>query len=165
MTLPNQASRGCSARRLRRRRGAVGAFVIILYGSAWVDAKVLATLSPAVLFAALLGDSSCISERTGLPTRGPDRARRSSSASSLWGAFLAYQGTWLAPRAHYTELEDVDDEFAGEGPTLVTEVSGYGPRHFLSDLDPEGASDRRRRPVLLRQRQRADDRRSSGRSR
>ena len=68
----------------------------------------------------------------------------------VWGAFLAYQGTWLAPRAHYTELEKIGEDFDGEGPALVTEVSGYGPRHFLADLDPEGASDRRRRAVLLR---------------
>ena len=66
-----------------------------------------------------------------------------------WGAFRAYQGVWLAPRDHYVELTKIDDEFSGGGPTLSTEVSGYGPRYFLRDLDAEGASDRRRRPVFL----------------
>ncbi len=66
-----------------------------------------------------------------------------------WGAFRAYQGVWLAPRDHYTELTKIDEEFSGGGPTLSTEVSGYGPRYFLRDLDPEGATDRRRRSVLL----------------
>ena len=127
--------------------GAVGAAVIIAYASTWVDAKVLATLSPGVLFAALLA-LVLISERTDFKLE----ARTSMLVVVgfvLWGAFLAYQGTWLAPRAHYTELETIGEKFDGEGPALVTEVSGYGPRHFLADLDAEGASDRRRRSVLL----------------
>ena len=43
--------------------GAVGAAVIIAYASVWVDAKVLATLSPGVLFGALLA-LVIVSERT-----------------------------------------------------------------------------------------------------
>lgn len=128
--------------------GAAGAGVIIAYASTWVDAKVLATLSPGVLFAALLG-LVLISERTEF-RREARTALAVVLGFVLWGAFLAYQGTWLAPRAHYTELEAIGEEFAGEGPALVTEVSGFGPRHFLAALDAEGASDRRVRPVLLR---------------
>ena len=128
--------------------GALGAAVIIAYASTWVDAKVLATISPGVLFAALLA-LVIVSERTDF------RVEARTALAVLvgfvaWGAFLAYQGTWLAPRAHYTELEKIGEDFDGEGPALVTEVSGYGPRHFLADLDAEGASDRRRRAVLLR---------------
>ena len=127
---------------------AAGAALIIVYASTWVDAKVLATLSPGVLFAALLA-LVIISERTDFRVEA-----RTVLAVLLgfvvWGAFLAYQGTWLAPRAHYTELEKIGEDFSGEGPALITEVSGYGPRHFLADLDAEGASDRRRRAVLLR---------------
>jgi hypothetical protein len=127
--------------------GAAGAAVIIAYASTWVDAKVLATLSPGVLFAALLA-LVIVSERTDFRLE----ARTCVAVLTgfvLWGAFLAYQGTWLAPRSHYTELETISEKFDGEGPTLVTEVSGYGPRHFLADLEAEGASDRRRRSVLL----------------
>jgi hypothetical protein len=121
--------------------------VIISYASTWVDAKVLATLSPGVLFAALLA-LVLISEQTGFRLEART-ALAVVVGFVLWGAFLAYQGTWLAPRSHYTELEAIGERFDGEGPTLVTEVSGYGPRHFLADLEAEGASDRRRRSVLL----------------
>jgi hypothetical protein len=127
--------------------GVVGALCIIHFGSTWVDAKVLATLSPGMLAAALLG-VFFIGDRTGL------RLETGVAATILvavvaWGAFRAYQGVWLAPRDHYIELTKINDEFSGEGPTLSTEVSGYGPRYFLRDLDAEGASDRRRRQVLL----------------
>jgi hypothetical protein len=127
--------------------GIVGALCIIHFGSTWVDAKVLATLSPGMLAAALLG-IFMIRDSTGL------RLETGVAAAILvlvvaWGAFRAYQGVWLAPRDHYLELTRIDDEFDGQGPTLSTEVSGYGPRYFLRDLDPEGASDRRRRQVLL----------------
>jgi hypothetical protein len=127
--------------------GVVGALCIIHFGSTWVDAKVFATLSPGMLAAALLG-ILFIGDRTGL------RLEAGVAVTILvgvvaWGAFRAYQGAWLAPRDHYTELTKVDDEYSGEGPTLSTEVSGFGPRYFLRDLDAEGASDRRRRQVLL----------------
>ncbi len=127
--------------------GVVGALCIIHFGSTWVDAKVLATLSPGMLAAALLG-VFFIRDRTGL------RLETGVAAAILvavvaWGAFRAYQGVWLAPRDHYIELTKINEEFSGEGPTLSTEVSGYGPRYFLRDLEPEGASDRRRREVLL----------------
>ena len=128
--------------------GAVGAAAIIADASTWVDAKVLATLSPGILFAALLA-LVIVSERTDFRLEART-ALVVLLGFVVWGAFLAYQGTWLAPRAHYTELEKIGEDFDGEGPALVTEVSGYGPRHFLADLDPEGASDRRRRAVLLR---------------
>jgi hypothetical protein len=39
---------------------------------------------------------------------------------------------------------------AGEGPALMTEYQPYGVRHFLRAADPEGASELRRRQVLLR---------------
>jgi hypothetical protein len=127
--------------------GILGALIIIHFGSTWVDAKVLATLSPGMLAGALLG-IFFIGQRTGL------RLETGAAAVILvgvvaWGAFLAYQGVWLAPRDHYVELKKIDEKFSGEGPTLSTEVSGYGPRYFLRDMDPEGASDRRRRQVYL----------------
>ncbi len=128
--------------------GVLGGAIVMAFASSWVDGKVLATISPGLLATALLG-IALVAERT--------EFRREAVASAAlvagvvaWGAFLAYQGTWFAPRSHYTELEEIGERFAGGGPTLSTEVSIYGPRQFLRDLDPEGASDRRRRLVLLR---------------
>jgi hypothetical protein len=127
--------------------GALGALAITYFGSPWVDAKVMATLSPALLVAALIG-LGLLGQRT--------RFRLGAAALGLlvagavtWSAFLAYQGAWFAPRSHFAELEEIGERFAGEGPALSTEISIYGSRHFLRKLDAEGASDRRHRPIYL----------------
>jgi hypothetical protein len=56
----------------------------------------------------------------------------------------------LAPRAQLAELEQIGERFRGQGPALMTEYQPYGVRHFLRELDAEGASELRRRPVRLR---------------
>ena len=127
--------------------GALGAAAIVLIGSPWVDGKAMATVSPVLLAAALLG-FALLAERT--PFRIEAGVLSAVVAGFvLWGGFLAYQGAWLAPRAQAEELEEIGEEFAGEGPALSTEVSIYGPRHFLRKLDSEGATDLRYREVLL----------------
>ncbi len=127
--------------------GAVGALAIAYFGSTWVDAKVMATLSPALLAAALIG-FAMLGQRTGFRLEAAVLGTL-VAAMVAWSAFLAYQGVWFAPRSHLVELEEIGERFAGEGPALSTEVSNYGPRHFLRKLDPEGAGDRRNRPVTL----------------
>jgi len=127
--------------------GALGALAIAHYGSPWVDGKVMAALSPAMLAAALIG-IAMLGQRTGFRLEALALGAVVAGAVA-WSAFLAYQGVWFAPRSHLTELETIGERFAGEGPTLGTEVSIYGPRHFLRKLDAEGASDRRSRAVNL----------------
>jgi hypothetical protein len=127
--------------------GAVGALLIAHLGSPWVDGKAIATLSPGVLAAALIGIAML-----GLRTRFRLEAAAAGTllaAVVLWSAFLAYQGVSFAPRGPNVELEEIGERFSGRGPALSTEVSIYGPRHFLRKLEVEGASDRRNRPVLL----------------
>ncbi len=68
----------------------------------------------------------------------------------IWSNALAYHEVNLAPRDRHEELEQIGEAIAGEGPTLMTEYEPYGVRHFLRKGDPEGASELRRRPVLLR---------------
>jgi hypothetical protein len=126
---------------------AAGAAAIILVGSPWVDGKAMATASPALLAAAMLG-IVLIRQRTAFRVEATVLGVIVVGVVA-WSAFLAYQGVWFAPRSHYTELEKIADSFAGQGPTLVDEVSIYGPRHFLRKLDAEGATDRRPRSVLL----------------
>ena len=63
---------------------------------------------------------------------------------------LAYDDAWLAPRPQLAELERIGEEYAGEGPALMTEYQAYGVRHFLRDLDAEGASELRRRQIPRR---------------
>ncbi len=127
--------------------GAVGAAAMIWVGSPWVDAKAMAMLSPAILTAALLG-LVMLGQRSGF--RFEAIVLGSLVAGTvLWSAFLAYQGTWIAPHSPQVELEEIGDRFAGQGPALSTEASIYGPRHFLRKLDIQGASDRRTNSVLL----------------
>jgi hypothetical protein len=127
--------------------GALGAFAIGHFGSPWVDAKVMATLSPALLAATLTG-IVMLGQRTGFRIEAAVLGVL-VGGTVIWSAFLAYQGVWFAPRSHFTELEGIGERFAGEGPALSTEVSIYGPRHFLRKLDPEGSSDRRHRDISL----------------
>jgi hypothetical protein len=68
----------------------------------------------------------------------------------FWSNGLAYSNAWLAPRSQLVELQRIDQRFAGDGPALMTEYQPYGVRHFLRNLDPEAASERRHRVVLLR---------------
>jgi hypothetical protein len=117
-------------------------------GSPWLDAKAMAIASPAVLFAALLG--------LGLLRTGLLRIVALGMAAGLviWSAVAQWGGASLAPREQLAELEEIGDAVAGEGPTLMTEYSPYGARHFLREADPEAVSELRRRPIPRRDGQR-----------
>lgn len=125
----------------------VGCAAAVAIGSPWIDAKALAVTSPAALIAAMAGMAWLF--RNG---------RRVEAAvvmlviggGVLWSNVLAYNNVWLAPRSQLRELEAVGEQFSGTGPTLITEYSPYGSRHFLRKLDPESAGELRRRPILLR---------------
>jgi hypothetical protein len=127
--------------------GALAALAIAHFGSPWVDGKAMATVSPAVLAAALIGVAAC-AQRTRFRLEAAALGTL-FAAVVVWSAFLAYQGVSFAPRGPNVELEEIGERFAGRGPALSTEVSIYGPRHFLRKLEDEGASDRRTRAVLL----------------
>jgi hypothetical protein len=71
------------------------------------------------------------------------------AAGVLWSNGLTYSSVWLAPRPQLAELQAIGKQFAGEGPTLMTDTEPYGARHFLRSMDPENASDRRTRLVPL----------------
>ena len=132
---------------VRRRARSRRRIAIVAVGSPWIDAKALATASPAVVFAALVG--------AGLLAAG---GRRVAGAvvglvvcgGVLWSNVLAYNEVNLAPYDRHAELEQIGDRIAGEGPALMTEYEPYGVRHFLRKADAEGASELRRRVVPLR---------------
>ena len=120
---------------------------IVAVGSPWIDAKALATASPAMVFAALVG--------AGLLAAGGRRVEGAVVAvlvcgGVLWSNVLAYNEVNLAPHDRHLELEQIGDRIAGEGPALMTEYEPYGVRHFLREADAEGASELRRRVVPLR---------------
>ncbi len=128
-----------------------GAIVIVVagaygHGSPWLDGKALAIASPALVAAAAAGGGALLRRPTvALGALG----LAAVSVGVLWSNALAYGNVWLAPRAQLGELETIGQRFAGDGPTLMTEYEPYGVRHFLRRLDPEGASERRARPVEL----------------
>ncbi len=135
----------------------LGALVFALAGAPWVAAKAYAMGSSIVLLTALCGSVALAANLLALPRLA---ARVSLVAGSVagvaivagvvWSNALAYHDVNLAPRAQLAELEEIGERFAGEGPALMTEYQPYGVRHFLRELDPEGASELRRRPVFLR---------------
>jgi hypothetical protein len=115
--------------------------------SPWLNAKGLATASPAVVALAAAGGMVVF-----------EAGRRVEAAvllaaiagGVLWSNVLTYRGVWLAPREQLAELETIGERFAAQGPTLVTDPEPYAARHFLRRMAPEGPSERRRRPVNLR---------------
>ena len=118
------------------------------HGSPWLDGKALATASPAFVTCGVVGAAVMLEDRVPWRIVG-GAAAAAIAAGVLWSNGLAYANVWLAPRAQLGELQTIGKIFAGDGPTLMTEYQPYGVRHFLRQLDPEGASERRARPVLL----------------
>ncbi|HEU5106110.1 MAG TPA: hypothetical protein VFU11_09735 [Solirubrobacterales bacterium] len=119
---------------------------IVIFGSPWAGGKALATASPALLSLAVLGAVAAM------------RLDRITgwvlaivlAGGVLWSNVLAYGGADLAPYGQLRDLEWIGERFAGEGPALMTEYNPYGARHFLRNLDGEGASELRNRTVPLR---------------
>src|SRR4051812_1057484 len=127
--------------------GALASCVLIfLIGSPWVAGKALASASPAIPFAAMLGAATLwtIGRRV-----GGGVLALAIAAGVLWSNALAYRDVNLGPRDQLDDLQAIGKQIEGEGPTLMTEYEPYGVRHFLRDADPEGASELRRRLVPL----------------
>jgi hypothetical protein len=123
----------------------VSCAAIAFAGSPWVDGKALATAAPVVLTLALIGAAAFL--RADRPTGVALLALLAGGV--LWSNALAYGGVSLAPYGQLAELEEIGERFAGEGPALMTEYNPYGARHFLRELDAEGASELRVRTVAL----------------
>lgn len=128
----------------------IGSLAILHSGSPWVDAKALATASPALVVAALCGIVWGLQRRRRFVLVAAAAAAVAIAGGVLWSNALAYRQAWLAPRAQLAELESIGHRFAGEGPTLMTEYQTYGTRHFLRNMDAEGAGERRYRAIPLR---------------
>lgn len=124
----------------------IAATAIWAIGSPWVEGKAMATVSPAIPFAAALAGALAIG--SGRRILG-GLAVALLAAGVVWSNALAYRDVNLAPRDQLAELERIGEMVAGEGPTLMTEYQPYGARHFLRDADPESASELRRRQVTL----------------
>jgi hypothetical protein len=122
----------------------------LAHGSPWLDAKALATGSPALLAAAVTAGALLVETRSRWLLGAGATILAVLAGGVLWSNFDAYGAIWLAPSGQLVELQTIGRHFAGQGPALMTEYQPYGVRHFLRSLDPEGASERRARPVTLR---------------
>ena len=140
----------------------LGSLIVWLVGSPWVQGKALATGTASFLLLAIVGIGVLLTNPKAFAVghRAPaDFVRRVRLAGALLlvvpagvlvSNVLAYDEAWLAPRAQLSELEQIGEDFAGQGPALMTEYQPYGVRHFLRNLDAEGASELRRRQVPRR---------------
>lgn len=118
---------------------------IVIVGSPWNGGKALATASPIVLSLAIAGAASLLrfDRLTGVVLVVV------VAGGVIWSNVLAYGGASLAPYGQLVELEQIGESFAGQGPALMTEYNPYGARHFLRELEGEGASELRVREVPL----------------
>jgi hypothetical protein len=119
---------------------------IVIVGSPWAGGKALATASPVALALAISG--AIVALRADRFVGGILVAVVAGGV--LWSGVLAYGGVSLAPYGQLHELQQIGEEFAGQGPALMTEYNPYGARHFLRNLDGESASELRERTVPLR---------------
>ena len=126
---------------------AVGCAVSVALGSPWIDGKAMAIASPAALIAAAAATGWLVVKRRRFEATV---AILVIAGGVLWSNALAYRQVWLAPRSQLQELATIGTKFSGQGPALMTEYSPFGVRHFLRSMDPEGASELRRRLDLLR---------------
>lgn len=182
-----------------------GALIVFAIGSPWLGGKALATASPAVVLAALVGCATALSRRAGhtaiagateeqdggaTPAKAAGRAGGEGAATGfggkarggaparppafggianrvprrplgavagvaialgvVWSNALGYHDAALAPRAQLAELQEIGETIVGQGPTLMTDYSPYGARHFLRESEAESASELRTRvdPLL-----------------
>jgi hypothetical protein len=125
----------------------LGCALVAALGSPWIVAKAYAIASPAFVLAAGVGCAGLVARRR--VTEGTV-GLVAVAGGVLWSNALAYHDVNLAPRQQLVELEQIGHRFAGDGPALMTEYQPYGVRHFLRALDPEGASELRRRQIPLR---------------
>ncbi|HYH58899.1 MAG TPA: hypothetical protein VD790_06720 [Thermoleophilaceae bacterium] len=121
--------------------------VTVVLGSHWVDAKALSIASPVLALAAMLGIVVAFKGWARVPAVALGVA---VVGGIVWSNAVAYHEANLAPRDRMAELEEIGEQFAGEGPTLVNQYEPPAARWFLRDADPESISELRRRFIYLR---------------
>ena len=104
---------------------------IVLPAGLYIEGKLLAIMSPAVVLLSITGAWAL--SRTG---HGPEGALL---ALTLTGAVLvsdamAYRAVYLAPEPRVAELAEIGERFGGQGPAMLPEFEEYG-KHYLRELE------------------------------
>lgn len=109
-----------------------GAVFVVVRGSMWADAKALAIVTPAVLVLAMLGMMGHFERHRVVAGGGVALLLLGVVVSNA----LIYRSVSVAPYERLEELRAINEEFAGEGPTLFAEFDDFGS-YLLRDMQPE----------------------------
>ena len=119
---------------------------VTLRGNAWISGKTLAMASPIILvviFCAVGYISTKFKVEAGI-------LALVLSGGVLCSYVYTFHEVWLAPYDQLKELENIGKNSDLMSPALMLEYSPYGARHFLRQLDAEGASEVRRNVIPLK---------------
>ncbi len=118
--------------------------------SPYADGKLLVLLSPAIVFAAVLGGLELLRVRPRALRAAGGLALMAATAGVLWSDALGYRETQLAPSDRIAAMEDAADHARGGGLWLVNEWEEYA-KYFMRDIRVNAAFEAESpRPVELR---------------
>jgi hypothetical protein len=103
---------------------------VLVPAGIYIEGKLMAILSPAVLLGCFLGAVALARSRHRIEAVVLALA---VSAGVLVSDAMAYHGLYLAPKDRLEELATINDRFEGQGPALLPEFEEYG-KHFLRDV-------------------------------
>jgi hypothetical protein len=108
---------------------------VILPAGVYIEAKLLAILSPAVLLLAFIGARTALGSA---PRVQGVLVTVVVAFAVLYSDAHAYRSVYLAPVPRLKELAAIDQRFAGQGPAFLQEFEEYG-KHFLRHIDVNAA--------------------------
>ena len=110
--------------------GACVAVWVLVPAGIYIEAKLLAIMSPALLLLALAGCAALARERR-FRLAGAATAA-AIAAGVLVSDGMAYRDAYIAPKDRLDELRRVGERFAGQSPAMLDEFEEYG-KYFLRE--------------------------------
>lgn len=118
------------------------------FSGIWLTGKAIAVASPFFLLVIFYGISRII-EIDKLKVLG-QMLLITTILGVATSNFLGFRHTWVAPTEKVRELQKIGQDFAGKGPTLMTDYAVLASRYFLRDLNAESASELRVNLIPMR---------------
>ncbi len=116
----------------------IGVAFVVLQATAWVELKAFAISAPLVVALAFAGAAAL--HRGGRWRWLAVAAGAGVAASILAGNLLVYRTEPLAPHARFTELHQLGERYAGQGPALLPSYDEYAA-YLMRDADLTVMSD------------------------